>query len=59
VTSDDVRTVLRRPARVRRIGDAVLPHRDGVLHVPEHQPVAVQSVRPDGRHSQPGGHKVR
>jgi len=58
VQADDV--VYTRPGgpRVRRTSDIFLLHHDGVLGVPEHQPAAVQGVRPDGRDSHPGGLEV-
>jgi len=52
--------VYARPGgpRVRRTGAVFLLRRDGVLGVPEHQPAAVQGVRPDGRYGRPGGLEV-
>ncbi|KAE9535870.1 hypothetical protein AGLY_007771, partial [Aphis glycines] len=59
-TAHDGRVVRARHGvpRVRGTGVDALLRRDGVLRVPEHQPVAVQGVRPDGRDGRPGGLQV-
>lgn len=40
-------------------GGVLVLHHDGVLGLPGHEPVAVQSVRPDGRDGRARGLQVR
>lgn len=49
----------REEKRVGGTGGVFILHDDGVLGVPEHEPTAVQGVRPDGRDSAARGHQVQ